>query len=292
VRLHVWVPIVCSFAGACTIVRAVGPEPIPKGVREVHDLAYAYPWPDADRGRLDLYLPPGPGPHPVLVFIHGGYWQTGGRGADFGVYRRLGRRLAARGVLTVVPSYRLAPTYRFPTQIDDIAKALASVRANIQRFGGDRDRIWVMGHSAGGHLALLAALDPSRLGALGLSPRAFGGFISISGIYSIGDLAASGGGQRSVPRVFGSNEDDWAKASPIEHILEAGPVPKIMMAIGDDDPPSLRHQYDAMKHALGDAGIPAKAIEVANRTHISILTELFRDGDPLGEAVLGFMGVH
>src|SRR5262249_9678790 len=110
----------------------------------------------------------------------------------------------------------------------------------------------------------------------------------ISGIYDVSDLAQHGSGQKSVPRVFGAGEAAWSRASPINH-LGRSPVPRIMLAIGDEDAPVLIRQYESMKRALEGHGAHPTAVEVSDRTHISILTELLSEGDPLGEEILRFM---
>lgn len=134
----------------------------PPGVRVVRDLQYAGTGP---RGRLDLYLPDeltagapkAAQAAPVLVQIHGGGWVLG-RKDQQGV--PLMHRMAARGWVCVAINYRLAPAHPLPTQIIDVKRALAWVRAHIEEWGGDPRYLAVTGGSAGGHLAALAALTP------------------------------------------------------------------------------------------------------------------------------------
>ncbi|HEX5405826.1 MAG TPA: alpha/beta hydrolase [Pseudonocardiaceae bacterium] len=108
---------------------------------------------------LDIWRRPGrrsDTPSPVMVYVHGGSW-TGGSKAQPSSY--LTAHLAARDWLCVSIDYRLGPRHRWPAQIVDVKRALAWIRTNIARYGGDPSFITVSGGSAGGHLAALAAVS-------------------------------------------------------------------------------------------------------------------------------------
>jgi arylformamidase len=222
-----------------------------------------------------------------VIFVHGGYWQVGGRQAAFGVYQRLGRRLAARGIATVLISYRLAPRYRYPIQIEDVSGAIASTLHNLDKINGDKKQVYLLGHSAGGHLVMMAALERRWLAAHGFSPSALAGVVAISGIYDVEDLAQDYYGSMNVPRVFGRNEEIWKRASPVH--LASSRSPRLLLAIGDADDDVLRRQHSAMFAALKKAGARAQELEIERRTHITIVTELFGPGDPLGDAIEQFI---
>jgi len=117
---------------------------------------------------------------PVVVFIYGGGWKDG----DKANYRFVAAPLAARGFLTVVPDYRVFPQVRFPVFIQDAAAAVAWVRNNIARYGGDPRRIFLMGHSAGAHIVAMLALDRQWLAADGLdADRDIAGMVGLAGPY-------------------------------------------------------------------------------------------------------------
>ncbi len=146
--------------------------------RVAADLAYG----PLARHRLDVYAPANaapPGGHPVVVFFYGGSWNRGER-AD---YRFVGEALAARGVLTLVADYRLYPEVRYPEFLGDCALALAYGLRNAARLGGNPNRVFVMGHSAGAYNAAMLALDARRLGAAGHAPGELAGFIGLAGPY-------------------------------------------------------------------------------------------------------------
>lgn len=146
------------------------------GFQVVKNIAYA-PGP---RGRLDVYVPEGAKGAPVVVFFYGGSWQEGGKA----MYRFVGAALAARGIVTIIPDYRLYPQVRFPSFLQDGAQAIAWAKAHAQNYGGDPAWLVLMGHSAGAYNAAMLTLDPAFLNAVGLDPqRDIAGFIGLAGPY-------------------------------------------------------------------------------------------------------------
>lgn len=146
-------------------------------VERIADLAYG----DDPRQQLDLYRPEAGGAHaPVILFIHGGYWSSGER-QD---YRFVGETLAKAGYLTAVMSYRLYPDVVFPAFIEDAASAVAWLKQHAVEFGGDAEELFLVGHSSGAHSAVMLALDPSYLRAVGGEPRRWlSGVVGLSGPY-------------------------------------------------------------------------------------------------------------
>ena len=108
---------------------------------------------------------------PVLIFFYGGRWQDGKR-ED---YAFVGRKLAAEGLLVMVPDYRLYPEVRFPAFVEDAAAMAAWAKAHAAEFGGDPNRIFLAGHSAGAHMVALLGTDARYFAAHGLQPRDFAG---------------------------------------------------------------------------------------------------------------------
>lgn len=120
------------------------------------DLAYA-PGP---RHGMDVYLPArGQAAPPVMVFFYGGNWQYGDRGS----YAFVGRSMAACGVMTIIPDYRVWPEVGYRGFLQDASSAVAAAREEARRRGGDLSRLFLMGHSAGAYIAAMLALDPEWL---------------------------------------------------------------------------------------------------------------------------------
>ncbi len=277
----------CLLSSGCLAARALTPDPMPDGGRVVADLAYAPVSFVDDAHRLDVYVPPGDGPHPVVVFVHGGFWVSGGRQAAFGVYARLGHRLAQRGVLAVVISYRLAPAYQHPAQIEDVARAIATAFDNVAAYGGDPERVFAMGHSAGAHLVMLAALDRRWLGRLGVKPRRLAGVIGLSGVYDLADLATRGRGKIRVPQVFGDARATWTRASPVTYAAKRGP--RILLADGDEDYLVVREQTKWLLDALNQAKADVEYVRIEDRDHEEVIVRFGEDDDPLAARVGAFV---
>jgi acetyl esterase/lipase len=165
-----------STLSACspvTVLNALAPE---RGISEILDVGYE----PGDRHQLDIYAPKGVTSAPVVVFIYGGGWKDGNRSE----YRFVAAALAARGFVTVVPDYRLYPQVRFPAFLRDAASAVAWTRANISRYGGDPNRLFLMGHSAGAYIVAMLTLDKQWLAADGVDPdKDIAGTIGLAGPY-------------------------------------------------------------------------------------------------------------
>ena len=131
-----------------------------------------------DRQELDVYRPLGRArPAPVVIFLYGGRWKYGSR-RD---YLLVGSGFARRGWITVIPDYRLFPRTLFPGWVEDAASAVRWTVDNIAAYGGDSARIFVVGHSAGGHTVSLLALDERYLREAGVAAGAIAGFASLAG---------------------------------------------------------------------------------------------------------------
>ena len=132
------------------------------GLEVSSSIAYA----KGPRQTLDVYRPRGAQAAPVVIFFYGGSWQGGTKET----YPFVATALARKGYVTVVPDYRVYPEVRFPAFLEDGAQVVRWVKQNATEFGGDPERVIVMGHSAGAHVAAMLALDGQWLGALGLDP--------------------------------------------------------------------------------------------------------------------------
>jgi len=133
------------------------------------------------RQKLDVYAPRSAEGSPVAVFFYGGGWRLGARAH----YSFVGRRLARAGFVAIVPDYRLFPAARFPLFVEDVAAAVAWARQHARDFGGDGGRLYLIGLSAGAHMAVLLAIDPRYLATHGLVSCDLAGVIGLAGPYAI-----------------------------------------------------------------------------------------------------------
>ena len=231
---------------------------------------------DAAKHKLDIYVPKGKTNVPVLFFIHGGAWKSGDRSN----YVPLGNRYVREGLITVVPSYRLAPKHPHPAQIEDVTAAFAWTVRHIAEYGGDTNRIYAAGHSAGGHLAALLSLDGGYLAKYQLSPKVLRGVLAWSGVYNL----ATGESQESV---FGRDLQGRRAASPLFYV-KAG-APPFMVTYCQWDYISLPGQAREFYQALRHAGVDAELVYVPRESHISEMLSITRAKDPTVTSALRFI---
>ncbi len=178
--------------------------------------------------QLDVYRPAAgapaqPGGYPVVVFLHGGTWNSGAR-RD---YRFVGEALAARGIVSIVADSRLYPQVRYPDFLTDCAAAMAWAVREAPRYGGDLRRLHLMGHSSGAYNAAMLALDPRWLAAEGLAPSVLAGWIGLAGPYDFYPII-----NPQAQPVF--NHPDYpANSQPIAFASKA--APRSFLGVGGSD---------------------------------------------------------
>lgn len=138
------------------------------------------PYGESSRHVLDLYLPQDQKPKYLVMFIHGGFWQMGNKDQ----YTFMGNALAKKGIASMVINYRLFPETTYPGFIDDAAKVLSWLEASGNYYGLDDTPLFLMGHSAGVHIALLSVLDPQFAERHRFNPANVKGVICLAGVYS------------------------------------------------------------------------------------------------------------
>jgi len=179
------------------------------------DIAYG----DGPRRTLDVYQPRrADGAAPVVVFFYGGNWRSG----DKSDYVFAGSALASKGYVVIIPDYRVYPEVRWPAFLQDSAEAVAWARANAARFGGDADRLVLMGHSAGAYNAAMLTIDERWLQAVGVdSKRDVRAMVGLAGPYDFLPL-----GTEELRTIFGPEEGRPA-TQPINHV-DGGEAPMLL----------------------------------------------------------------
>jgi acetyl esterase/lipase len=269
--------LLLSACSPTAVLNAMAPR---DGVTVTRNVAYA----EGARRTLDIYAPrASSAPAPVVVFFYGGGWEAGSKD----MYRFVGATLAARGVLTVIPDYRLYPQVRFPAFMQDASAAVAWTRANAARFGGDPNRLFLMGHSAGGQIAALLALDGSYLKADGLSPSDVCGVIGLAGPYDFLPLHSD-----TLKSIFGP-EAEQPRSQPINFVSPQAP-PMLLLAGQDDD---TVHPGNTLRLAarLREAGRPVDDTlypGVGHKTLIASFSGPLTFLAPAREATLRFIASH
>jgi acetyl esterase/lipase len=164
------------WLAGCTSLQLLNATVSHRGYERTTDIAYG----SGPRQKLDVYLPKKTASNAkVVVFFYGGSWR-GGSKTD---YRFVAQALTSRGFIVVLPDYRLYPQVIFPAFVEDGAAVVRWVRDNISTYGGDTNHLYLMGHSAGSHIAALLTLDAHYLKAVGLDRSVIRATATLSGPY-------------------------------------------------------------------------------------------------------------
>jgi acetyl esterase/lipase len=305
-----------------------GPGKAPAGgheVERINDVPYLFDADPKDRDhQLDLYLPKGVKNYPVAVFVHGGTWVMGDNRCC-GLHSSIGEFLARHGIGAVLPNYRLSPAVKHPEHVKDVAAAVGWTYYHIGEHGGDASRLFLVGHSAGGHLASLLTTDERYLKEVGMQTADIKGVVSISGVYEIPagnpDVTFGGASRRSLrfeqfaplrgdlppwhglaltPGIpisvnvfqpaFGDDPAVRADASPINHVRPG--LPPFLLCYAEEDLPLLPRMAKDFHKALQENGCESELMCIENRNHNSVAYRAISVHDPVGKAMLDFIRKH
>lgn len=273
------VPAAAALAAACSplaALNALGPRD--RGARR---LARGVPYGEDPRQRLDVLGPTAAprGAWPVLVFFYGGGWDSGVREH----YGWAAHALAARGFIVAVADYRLVPTVRFPGFIEDAAAATARVGELVGTWGGDPDRLGVIGHSAGAHLAMMIALDRRYMAGAG-SPGLIRAAAGLAGPYDFLPL--------DVPasiNAFG-RAPDLTLTQPVTFVRPD--APPLWLGHGTDDDVVHAEDTTILCERMTSVGGRCEAKLYPGLNHadlIATFSPLFRKKAPVLDDVVGFL---
>ncbi|WP_126173546.1 alpha/beta hydrolase [Altericroceibacterium xinjiangense] len=247
----------------------------PEEERVLRDIAYG----SDERHRLDVFRP-GTDNAPVLVFVHGGGFVRGDKGGrDDPFYNNVGAWAARSGFVGVTMTYRLAPTHQWPAGGEDVLSAVRWLKANIAEHGGDPDRVFVMGQSAGAaHVA--EAVRRS-------SPGDFSGALMISGIY---DVVAAGRSELH-DAYYGTDENRFAQQSTMPALGETQ-IP-CLFSISEYDPPEFQSQAAMVVEARLQATRHWPEMHwLAGHNHLSSVSQMGTEHDTLGPLIADFIERH
>jgi len=233
-----------------------------------------------DKDKLDIYLPEGRRNAPVIVSYYGNQLMGGDKSED----AYIGRRFASAGFVTVVVNYRLSPEVSHPAHIHDAAASFAWVKRHIAEYGGNADRVFIIGYSAGAYLVALLSTDPRYLAAHNLSPRDIRGAVPVSAFYWVERRGVAPDRDRSV---WGNDRNVWVDASPAHHLQAGAPPMLILYAEHDED--WRREQNVEVATAMKTAGLKGVEIAmIADRNHATIWSNVGNDRDDTAERIIQF----
>jgi acetyl esterase/lipase len=254
-----------------------------------------YGEPALERQVLDVYSPPGAKNRPVVFWIHGGGWQ----GGDKSEIQRKPQAFVEKGFVFVSTNYRLLPAVDMATIVRDVAKSLRWVHDHIAEFGGDPNRLLVMGHSAGAQLAALLCTDDRYIKAEGLSLASIKGCVPVDGdTFDVPAIIETAETRRRVhgqaQAKYGHREkfgDDPAKhrdLSAVAHVSGGKGIPPfLILHVGDH--PDTSAQAQRLAAVLKDAGIPVTVFAARETFHSKINTDLGLPDDPATKALFTFV---
>lgn len=242
------------------------------------------------RNLLDVYYPEiNDKQKDVLVFIHGGSWNTGKKDT----YWWLGRNFVKKDVVVVNINYRLAPAFQYGQMAMDAASAVAWVKTNIKLYGGDPERIFVMGHSAGGHLAALINSDPQYFSEQGITNPIRGIILNDGFGLDMHEylLNAENTRQTASFRVtFSEDQGFWKQGSPITYASNIN-NPHLLL-VGEKTYPTIKLQSKKLAQMLAAKNQPVTLMEIPKKKHIGMISQMIFGRNELYSIILNFMNTH
>jgi acetyl esterase/lipase len=254
-----------------------------------------YANPGDERHVLDVYSPPNAKNLPVVFWIHGGGWQ-GGDKTDVQIKPQV---FMDRGFVFVSTNYRLLPKVDMATIVRDVAKSIHWVHDHIAEYGGDPNRLWIMGHSAGAQLAALICTDDRYLKAEGLSLAITKGCVPVDGdtfdVPAIIETAETRWRVHGLPPAkFGHREkfgNDSAKHrdfSVVTHVAKDKGIPPFLI-LHVANHPDTTAQALRLGNVLKEAGVPVTVFGARETTHSKLNADLGRPDDPATKALYEFL---
>jgi arylformamidase len=222
-------------------------------VRAAPDVRLDIAYDERSRTRLD-YFPAGARRAPLFVFIHGGYWQRNEK--ETFAFVADGPR--AHGIDVAVPGYTLAPDARLTDIVAEIRQALSFLSSRAGEFGFDRERLFVGGWSAGGHLTAIVANHP-----------AYRGGIPISGIFDLEPIALN-----YLNEKLQLDASEVATLSPLRILPQR--MPPLRLFVGGEELPELQRQSKNYTEAARLRRLPVTLSVLPAHHHFSILDEIRR----------------
>ena len=221
----------------------------------------------------------------VLIFIHGGNWNSGKRS----LYNFFGSRMARKGIVTVIIDYPLSPQATYKEMAFASAASVKWVQENIEAYGGNREKIFVSGHSAGGHLAALIAVDTEFFESFGLASPIKGVIlIDAAGLDMYTYLKqGSFDENHTYLKTFTTDPAVWRKASPFYYLKEN--IPSFLVFQGGSTYPSIKQTNEKFMSKLLPLAPSTEYQIIKGRRHVAMITQFFKPWDPRYKEIINFM---
>jgi acetyl esterase/lipase len=285
--------LLVSFAQTLMLLLSISGLSVAQAQHLTSNIPYADP--AADRQVLDIYKPDEAKDLPVVIWIHGGGWQTGDK-SDVQIKPRV---FTEHGFVFVSTNYRLLPKVEMGVIIRDVAKSLGWVHKNIAAHGGDPNRIFVMGHSAGAQLAALLCIDDRYLKAEGVPFAALKGCVPVDGdTYDVPAIITTAEIRQSVHGLplpefghrvkFGNDPKKHIDFSAVTHVAKGKGIPPFLI-LHVAGHPDVTAQARRLATVLEDADIPVKVFGAQETTHNLLNANLGLPDDPATQELFKFL---
>ncbi len=248
-----------------------------------------------ERQVLDVYTPQGAKDLPVVFWIHGGGWQ----GGDKKEVQIKPKVFTEKGFVFVSINYRLLPSVEMGDIIRDVARAMHWVHDHIREYGGDPNRLYVMGHSAGAQLAALVCIDDRYLKAEGLSMDILKGCVPVDGdTYDVPAIIATAEARwqaHGLPRAkfghrekFGNTPEKHKDFSAVTHVAKGKGIPPFLILYVAGHPDTTA-QAVRLASVLKAASLPVTLFGARESTHNKLNNDLGLPDDPATKALFAFL---
>ena len=222
---------------------------------------------------------------PVFIFVHGGNWNSGNKK----LYSYFGSRMARKGIVTVIPDYPKSPEAGYNEMAEDIAAAVKWVKENINAYGGDSNRIFISGHSAGGHLAALVSIKEDYFKKEKISNPIKGIIlIDAAGLNMYGYLK-----EENLPEgdtylnTFSNNPATWKAATPL-YFLHNG-MPPMLIFRGGKTYPSISSSNEKFVDSLRQYDVKFTYHIQPGKKHVPMITQFFNPYNKRYKDMVDFM---
>lgn len=265
------------------------------GMNQTLNVRYAdIPGVDPNLVSLDIYAPKAGKQHPVVVMIHGGGWRRGDK-ANPNVGIDKANFFVPMDYVFVSINYRLSPAVKHPAHVQDVAAAISWIHDRINQYGGDKNHIYLIGHSAGAHLAALVATNDQYLNAMGKNLSAIKGVILLdSAGYDLNRAVDDMGDgkelrNRMYEESFGKDRKLWTTASPTRYVASNKGIPPFLIFYNSDSRSTRITLSNDFAGSLRKAGVSVKVVSVPGKNHQAMNSDVGNPGDILTVNILEFL---
>lgn len=241
------------------------------GITVARDLEYG---PDA-RHRVDVHYPKSGKDAAVLIYVPGGGFVAGDKNISPAIYDNIGHYFARKGVIAIIVRYRLAPAHQWPAGTEDVAAVVKWAAANVGHYGGDPQRLFIAGHSAGAAHVAGYAFAPKPASDDGVK-----GVILLSGVYSANGMFSA---------YYGTDKSRWSIAAPMGRVSSSRSLPT-MLALGEYDPIPVQMESAQLFQRLCERDKRCPVIKQAvGHNHMSLVFHIDTADDSLAGDIFSFI---